>query len=396
MTGAGGSSAPITESRPLQYPVDMRAALALVFVSCVGATSAGEVPDAPRQVAARARLQLFASDLEMPVALVAAPGDPQTDRLFVVEKVGRVRAITGGKVDRQAALDIAARISTGTEQGLLGLAFHPQWATNGRFYVNYTDRDGDTRVVEWKMVNGRADPRSERAILHVPQPWSNHNGGHLLFGPDGKLWIGLGDGGSRDDPHGNGQDPKALLGKMLLVDVDAERPQVKIHFTGLRNPWRYAFDRRTGALYIADVGQDKWEEVDVLAGEPALRGGANFGWDIAEGLHCHEPTRGCRTQGLVQPVVEYSHKEGCSITGGLVYRGTALPELDGTYFYADYCTALIRGFKWVDGKVTAHYGYRSALDPESRVSQVSSFGEDARGELYILSLAGSIWKLVPR
>jgi glucose/arabinose dehydrogenase len=296
-----------------------------------------------------------------------------------------------GKLQPQPVLDLSSRVSNWTEQGLLGLAFHP---TFGRMFVNFTDKKGDTRIVEFKLVDGRADPASERAILRVAQPYRNHNGGHLLFGPDGKLWVGLGDGGSHDDPEGNGQNPKTRLGKMLVIDVDA--PEPKTWLVGLRNPWRYAFDRKTGDLFIADVGQDKWEEIDVVPREAALHGGVNLGWAIMEGLHCHRPAKDCKQQGLLLPVVEYGHQDGCSVTGGIVYRGKELPEFDGVYFYADYCTALIRGFKWVDGKVTEHYGYRSAFDPETKLSQVSSFGEDAQGELYILSLDGTIWKLVRR
>jgi glucose/arabinose dehydrogenase len=373
----------------------MRRLAATLLVLC-STPAIAQVPDAPTFIAARGRLQVFLRGLDMPVGLVAAPRDPVKNRLFVVEKSGRIRTVVGRTLDPTPVLDVSSRISTWTEQGLLGLAFHPKFAENGRFYVNFTDKKGDTRVVEFKLMGGRADPSSERELLHVEQPYRNHNGGNLAFGPDGKLWIGLGDGGSHDDPHDNGQNPKTFLGKMVVIDVDAPKPVPKIQELGLRNPWRYSFDRKTGDLYIADVGQDQFEEVDVLSRDDALKGGQNFGWAILEAQHCHRPPSGCPRSGLTPPVVEYTHREGCSITGGIVYRGKLFPEFDGVYFYADYCTALVRGFKWVDGKVTDHLSYKAAFDPDSVLANVAAFGEDGDGELYIVSLEGTIWKLVRR
>jgi glucose/arabinose dehydrogenase len=347
-----------------------------------------------------AQLQLWLRGLSIPVGLVAAPGDAA--RVYIVEKSGTVRPARigpGGRAQlEQPILDVSDRITTWTEQGLLGLAFHPKFAENHKLYIDYTDKKGDTRIVEFQLKGDRVDPASERLILHIPQPYKNHNGGNLLFGPDGKLWIGTGDGGSHDDPHGNGQNRSALLAKMLLVDVDAAKPEPKIHMIGLRNPWRYTFDRATGDLYIADVGQDKFEEINVVPRDQALKGGQNFGWAIVEGLgHCHRPSSGCDQTGLVQPVVEYTHKVGCSVTGGAVYRGKAIPELDGVYFYTDYCSAFVRGFRWTAaGGVKDHLSYKTAFDPDYHLTQLTAFGEDAAGELYLLSFEGTIYKLVRR
>jgi glucose/arabinose dehydrogenase len=344
-------------------------------------------PPPPAAVARTVKLVRLVDGLNKPVALTFAPGDPER-RLFIVEKGGLVRVLRGGKLDAQPFLDVRDRVSGATEQGLLGLAFHPDWAHNGRFYVDYTDRKGDTRVVEFDRAY------RQRELLFVKHPFSNHNGGNLVFGPDGKLYVGTGDGGWANDPFGNGQDPKALLGKMLRLDVDAPgRPAPAMVARGLRNPWRYAFDRKTGDLYIADVGQDRWEEVDVVpAGTLA---GRNFGWKIMEGLHCRSGSS-CDRNGLTLPVLEYNHKAGCSITGGFVYRGKKLPALDGAYFYADYCTAMVRSFRWQGGRVGDAWDWRATLDPETQLANISSFGEDADGELYLLSLDGVVWALAPR
>jgi len=344
-------------------------------------------PAPPAEVARAVKLVRVATGLQKPVGLVFAPGDRER-RLFVVEKTGYVRVLRDGKIDALPFLDVHDRVSGATEQGLLGLAFHPHWADNGRFYVNYTDRKGDTRVVEFDRAY------RQREILFVKQPFNNHNGGDLVFGPDGKLYVGLGDGGWANDPFGHGQDPKARLAKMLRIDVDAPgTPEPQIVAVGLRNPWRYAFDRKTHDLYIADVGQDRWEEIDVV---PAgTLDGRNFGWKIMEGLHCRSG-KTCKRQGLTLPVVEYNHKAGCSVTGGFVYRGALLPALDGAYFYADYCTALVRSFRWKDGRVSDAWDWRATLDPEMQLANISTFGEDADGELYIVSLDGVIWKLAPR
>jgi glucose/arabinose dehydrogenase len=377
------------------------------MASCRAVASGPAAVPAPSRITAGVVLTRIASGLSKPVFLTFAPGDA-TKRLFVVEKTGRVRILRAGRLDRDAApfLDLASRVSSGSEQGLLGLAFHPEYARNGRLFVNLTDRKGDTHVLEFTVARDdpdRVEPASERELLFVHQPYSNHNGGHLAFGPDGRLYVGLGDGGSAGDPQRNGQNPKALLAKLLAIDVDARpSPPPTIVALGLRNPWRYAFDRATGDLWIADVGQNRIEEVDVFPAA-ALRAAAagthpplNFGWNVMEGRHCYA-TRDCDPKGLTPPVVEYDHGEGCSITGGYVYRGRALPELVGLYFYADYCTALVRSFR-VGGSeqpVTDVWDWRAALDPESRLADLSSFGEDADGELYLLSLDGDLYRFDP-
>lgn len=342
----------------------------------------------PPEVALKVRLEVFARGLSEPVGLVYAPHDPHR-RLFVVEKTGRVRVIERGQVQPGAFLDLSDRVSRGAEQGLLGLAFHPRWPGDPRFFVNYTDRRGDTRVVEFR---GEAEPRTERELLYVDQPYANHNGGLLVFGPDGKLWIGLGDGGAAHDPHGHGQSRRSLLGKMLRLDVDASRPAPEIVQVGLRNPWRYSFDRKTSDLYVADVGQDAWEEVHVLP--PSRQIGANLGWSIMEGRHCFR-SRACDPRGLDLPVVEYGHDQGCSITGGHVYRGRAIPALEGAYFYADYCTGLLRSFRWRNGEVRDHWDWKRALDPKAKLSRLTAFGEDEDGELYLLSQDGIIYRFTP-
>jgi glucose/arabinose dehydrogenase len=365
-----------------------------------GAT--GQVPRAPdptavpAALAAKVELQVVARKLKRPVLLIAAPGDT-SGRLFIVEQVGRIRVLRGGAVVEKPFLDIASDVSRDNEQGLLGLAFHPDFATNGRFFINTTGLDDATRIVEYRVSKTDpdvADPATRRELLVVDQPYANHNGGHVVVGPDGWLWIGLGDGGAANDPHGNGQNDAAVLGKMLRLDPDGgDGARPVIHMKGLRNPWRYAFDRRTGDLYIGDVGQNQWEEVHVVTAADARAGGQNFGWNIMEGFHCFRPRSGCNQTGLVLPVAEYGHADGtgCCITGGEVYRGKAIPELDGVYFYADYCTGLVRSFRYAGGTVTDHWDWKSF---GAKLASISSFGVDDAGELYVISLDGVIYKLV--
>jgi glucose/arabinose dehydrogenase len=332
------------------------------------------------------------------VGVVAVPGETPA-RLFVVEKRGLIRILRGKKFDATPFLDFTGRVSVeprdNGEQGLLGLAFHPQFAKNGRFYVFFTDKNTDNRVVELtvdKKHPDRADPRSEKSLLSIKDPYSNHNAGDLAFGPDGKLYVGTGDGGKANDPHGNGQNPKALLAKMLRFDVDATSPAPEMIARGLRNPWRYSFDRKTGDLYIADVGQNLWEYVHVI-GAKDLSTPHNFGWNLVEGFHCFQKGT-CDVKGLTPPVMEYSHKEGCSISGGFVYRGKAIPELQGNYFYADYCTAILRSFKWKDGKAYDSWEWKPALDPESQLARIAGFGQDQDGELFLVTHEGPIFKFV--
>ena len=351
-------------------------------------------PDPAGLADARVALRQVAV-LEQPVALAVAPGD---GALYVAEKVGRVVAIRDERERPDEVLDLTGEVSLGGEQGLLGLAFSP----DGRFlYVNYTDLQGHTHVTEFAFRDGRADPDSLREVLFVEQPFSNHNGGNLAFGPDGYLYIGLGDGGSAGDPEGNGQSLTTLLGKMLRIaprpsgpdpyGIPSDNPFVgrddarpEIWAFGLRNPWRYSFDRETGDLWIGDVGQNAWEEVDV---EPAgSDGGLNYGWDLFEGSH---PFEGSDTSGLVGPVYEYPTGGGCAVTGGYVYRGDEIPDLVGAYVFGDYCRGRLEAFVLRDGVAKQHRELGVAVDG------LASFGEDAAGELYVLSLAGPLYRLVP-
>jgi len=344
--------------------------------------------------------------LSQPVDLQSTPGD--TNRLFIVEKAGIIRVFRDGALLPRPFLDISARVSTGTEQGLLGLAFHPQFATNRRFYVDYTDGSGDTRVVEF-LADAGLDSASatEREILFVAQPASNHNGGQIAFGPDGYLYVALGDGGGGGDTYHNGQNLGSLLAKLLRLNVDAgssysippDNPFVgrtgakeETWDYGLRNPWRFSFDRLNGDIYIGDVGQNLYEEVDY---EPHQAGGKNYGWSIMEGLHCYNAST-CNRAGLTLPVAEYSHQDGCSITGGYIYRGSEIPELNGLYFYGDYCTGIVRSFKIDQGKAVNAQDWTSTLRTQSggRMEQLSSFGQDARGELYMVLLTGEVYQIV--
>jgi glucose/arabinose dehydrogenase len=371
-----------------------RLAVLLLAAACSGANpSDGDPPPGSYQ---GLRLVEVASGLDQPLYLTSPPGDP---RLFVVEQAGRIRIISGGTLLPTPFIDLSAKVSSGGERGLLSMAFHPDYAHNGFFYVYYTNLDGDTRVERYRVSANAAvaDPASAQLVLAVDQPYSNHNGGPLVFGPDGYLYVGLGDGGSGGDPHGNGQNPAALLAKILRLDVNGAAPYAipptnpfvgqtgkrpEIWFTGLRNPWRFSFDREAGLMYLADVGQNAWEEVNVV---PVGTGGLNLGWNLMEGKHCY--TSACTQQGLTLPVLEYSHSDGCSVTGGYVYRGTALPSLRGHYFYADYCEGWIRSFRW-DGSTAAD---QRSWDLGS-VGSITSFGEDAARELYLTSSNGRVYR----
>lgn len=344
------------------------------------------------------RLVLVASGLDQPVGLASPPGDP---RLFVVEQGGRIRVIAGGRLLPQPFLDVSDRISKGGERGLLGLAFHPDFARNGAFFVNWTDRDGHTRVMRFRAGrdSNRADPASMRPVLFVEQPFANHNGGCLAFGPDGKLYVGMGDGGSGGDPRGYAQNLGSLLGKLLRLDVDRGVPYAipadnpfrrragargEIWALGLRNPWRFSFDRATGDLWIGDVGQNRWEEVHHAS---SATPGINYGWNLMEGLHPFQ-RRDVPSAGLTAPILEYSHDEGCSITGGYVYRGRSVPALRGAYVFSDYCRGWIRSFRRVEGRATDLVEWN--VGP---TGAVTSFGEDAAGELYVLLMDGRVMRL---
>ena len=351
------------------------------------------------------RLQEVASGLDFPVFLTAPPGD--NARLFIVEKTGKIRIVKNGSLLPAPFLDLSGKVSGGGEQGLLGLAFHPDYAGNGRFVVNYTNQGGDTRVAVYHVSADPdvADPASEQVILAVDQPFSNHNGGMVVFGPDGKLYIGMGDGGSGGDPQGNGQNRAALLGKLLRLEVSgagaasvpADNPFVgqagmrpEIWSYGMRNPWRFSFDRVSHDLYIGDVGQNAHEEIDVSTQSTGFGKGLNFGWNQMEGAACYSPGNGCDRSGLVLPVVDYSHSQGCSVTGGYVYRGSAVPALAGLYFYADYCEGWVKSFRLSGGSASEQTDW-SALRPGG---QITSFGEDARGELYLMTSGGKVLRIV--
>jgi len=313
-------------------------------------------------------------------------------RLFVVEQGGRIRLIDDGEVADTAFLDISDRVSCCGERGLLGLAFPPGFSSKGHFYVNYTDASGDTVVARYRVTSdaSRADATSEEVILTIDQPYSNHNGGQLAFGPDGFLYIGTGDGGSGGDPQNNAQNRLSLLGKILRIDVESgEDPyaipesnpfaglddaQPEIWALGVRNPWRFSFDNGTGDLYIADVGQTDWEEIHV---QPVSSpGGENYGWRILEGSHCYESDP-CDTAGLELPVFEYDHSLGCSVTGGFVSRSGRWPRLDGVYLFGDYCSGRVWGLR------RAGDGWESRLLAETGLS-ISAFGIDEQRAVYVL------------
>lgn len=326
-------------------------------------------------------------------------------RLFLVEKQGRVMIIAGDEILPEPFLDIRNLVDSGpSERGLLSIAFAPDYEESGVFYVYYSDRpgDGDSIIARYHTSSdpNRAESDSAEILLSIDEPAANHNGGQLQFGPDGYLYIGLGDGGSANDPWDNAENLSVLLGKMLRIAVDTDsgyliprdnpfvdqasaRPEIWAY--GLRNPWRFSFDRFSGDLYIADVGQNKWEEIDFQSAGSA--GGQHYGWDTTEGNHCFEPAEGCDRSGITFPVAEYGHDQGCSVTGGYVYRGGLYPQLSGIYFFADFCTGEI----WaMQQDSSGQWQYGPLI--ESGVN-VASFGEDESGELYILGLNGEILKL---
>ncbi len=351
---------------------------------------------------AKVKLIPFESGFELPVYLTNA-GDG-SGRIFVVEKAGRIKVIKDGETLEEPFLDIVHKVrSKDSECGLLSVAFHPRYKENGRFFVNYTDLEGDTIISEFHAGQDpdRTDSAGERIILKIKQPARNHNGGQIQFGPDGYLYIAMGDGGFFGDPSGNGQNMDTLLGKMLRIDVDGGRPyripagnpfkgisgaRPEIWSYGWRNPWRFSFDSETGDMYIADVGEGRWEEVDVQPGGSG--GGQNYGWNLLEGSYEFKLHDGYDTRGLTPPVVEYSHDEGCSVTGGYVYRGKASPGINGTYFFSDYCAGRLWGLRKKTGD-----SWEWAEFLETGLS-VSSFGEDEAGDLYIIDFGkGAIYRI---
>jgi glucose/arabinose dehydrogenase len=370
----------------------------------------GQIPISTRQL----RTMRVASGLSKPLFVTSPPAD--SSRLFIVEQnSGQIKILSGGMVLPTAFLDIGDLItSSGNEQGLLGLAFHPDYSSNGYFFVNYTDTLGNTTVARYKLSGdpNQAEPDSQLVILNITQPFANHNGGMLVFGPgDGYLYIGTGDGGAGGDPGNRAQDDGELLGKMLRIDVDGGSPYGippdnpfvgavdsldEIWAKGFRNPWRFSFDRVTHDLYIADVGESAWEEVDFQVSSST--GGENYGWRLMEGDHCYNPPTNCDPGGLTDPIHEYSHggdPNRCAIVGGFVYRGEAIPDLQGTYFFADDCSGQIWSFRYDGDNLTEFTDRTAELDPGSGMSidQISSFGEDAAGELYIVDLDGEVYKI---
>jgi glucose/arabinose dehydrogenase len=316
-------------------------------------------------------------------------------RLFVVEQNGRILILEKGKLLPTPFLDISALLATGGERGLLGLAFHPNYRKNGRYFLNYTrEQDGATVIAEYHASsNPIRSETQERVLLVIPQPYGNHNGGMVAFGPDGYLFVATGDGGSGGDPGNRGQNPSELLGKILRIDVDHGAPygipstnpfsrndgRPEIFAIGFRNPWRFSFDRQTGELWAGDVGQNDWEEINIV------KVGENHGWRLMEGSHCYKPSEGCQGSAKVtMPVTEYANAgPRCSVIGGYVYRGRKVPSLYGTYIFGDYCSGEIFGFR--EGKQTV------LLDSGL---QITSFGEDEYGELYVLNHTGSIHQII--
>jgi glucose/arabinose dehydrogenase len=350
------------------------AAAGAVFVS----TSNGE----SKQL--QLRLQVIASGLSEPLALAAPRNEP--NRLYVAEQAGRIRVIVNGRLRAAPFLDIRNLVTSGGEQGLLGLAFHPNYERNRRFYVQYTDNGGDTRVVEYRSNGQRALPGTRRQLFFGNDPYGNHNAGQLAFGPDGRLYFSQGDGGSAADPENRAQNRASLFGKLIRIDVN--RPtRRQIVAMGLRNPFRFSFDRATGDLYLGDVGQGAWEEIDYLP-RARLGGLTNFGWDVYEGRATFEQ-KGLGGGRLVQPIVVLPNPPHASVIGGYVYRGRALPALRGRYFYTDFYANRIYSLRVRGGRAT---GVRTE---SFSANGVAAFGEDPRGELYVVALSeGRVYRLV--
>jgi glucose/arabinose dehydrogenase len=360
--------------------------------------------------------QLVESGFNDPVHIANAGDD--SGRLFIVEQVGRVRIIQSGTVLPQAFLNITNRVLSGGEEGLLSIAFPPNYENNGYFYVYYTNLAGNNQVSRFRVTSNpdQADPNSEQLVILFNHPnYSNHNGGQLEFGPDGYLYIGTGDGGGGGDPDENAQDLGSLLGKILRIDVGGQVPSItgpylvflpligtnmasplytipddnpflgiagargEIWAYGLRNPWRFSFDRATGDLFTADVGQNSYEEVNYQPGTSV--GGENYGWDIMEGNHCFEPPNNCDKDGLVMPITEYDHSLGFAVTGGFVYRGSSYPGMQGFYLFADYYSGRIWGLNY-------HQNVWERQELDNTDYSISTFGEDESGELYLADHTG--------
>jgi glucose/arabinose dehydrogenase len=365
----------------------------VALAACGGNSDRAAVPEPGTSAAAQPaaaqgqdfRIVKVASGLESPVHLTFAPGEPR--RLYVVEQAGRIRVIDRGRLRAAPFLDIHSLVRSGGEQGLLSVAFHPKYRSNHLFYVNYTDVNGDSRIVEYRSSASGA-PRRTRELFFLEDPYPNHNGGQLAFDEEGFLYFGMGDGGAAGDPENRAQDLSNRFGKLLRLDVDNPGADWQIAAYGLRNPWRFSFDRKTDDLYIGDVGQGQWEEIDFTT-SPGT-GLENFGWDVFEGTHEFEDKSPNDRGELVGPIYEYSHDDGsCSVTGGFVYRGSKIPAARGRYFFGDYCSnkvwsLVVRGGQATD--VRLH---------DFTVPGLSSFGEGPSGELYLVAHGGTIYRLAP-
>ena len=371
----------------------------LICLMAAGCGGGGPTNSGEGNGAGGLRLQEVVSGLNAPVFLTHAPGD---NRLFIVEQSGRIRIVDNGQLLGTPFLDIQDIVLHQGERGLLSMAFHPDYSSNGFFYVYHTDQGGDSRVARYSGSGNTADGNSGLTIMTIAQPFSNHNGGQITFGADGMLYVALGDGGSQDDPLGHGQNTATLHGSILRIDVDNPDPGLnygipsdnpffgnptsrgEIWIYGLRNPWRFAFDDFDGMLYVADVGQNSFEEVTVVLSD---NGGLNFGWNVMEGMNCFMVAT-CDQSGLTLPVLQYDHNGNCSITGGYVYRGSAITGLQGHYFYSDFCGGFLRSFRFDVGAVA------DKRDWGLSAGSVTSFGEDVAGELYMLVAEGSVFKIV--
>ena len=365
--------------------------------------SSGDSGNGPPPVVPPLAAELVLDGFSHPLFVTAPPGDHT--RLFVVERTGQIRIIKNGVLLPTAFLDITDKVNSGPEQGILGMAFAPDYATSHMFILHYVDPNLNVVLSRFHAPSATADvaDTAERSLLSVAQPVGDHNGGTVAFGTDGYLYASIGDGGCCGDPDGHGQDRTELLGSILRLDVSGngayQIPPTNPWAThasfrhelwnyGLRNPWRFSFDRSTGDLYIADVGDGSREEVDVISHTSS--GGENLGWRITEGLECFNGNP-CSTTGITMPVLDYGHDEGCAVMGGYVYRGAAIPALRGTYFYADFCSGWVRSFRWVGGVATEKQEYGGML-PSGE--QPNSFGEDAAGEMYITTENGSLYRIV--
>ena len=391
----------------------LMAGVVLVSTGCLIGCSTNEPNQSslpPLQQSNDLQLQTISRSLSLPVFMTAPPGD--STRLFIVQQGGLIRIfdLTTSSLLVTPFLDISNLTSAVGERGLLGMAFDPQYVTNRRFYVFYTNNGGDIVIAQYlrNAANPNiADSSPATPLLTVAHPnFSNHNGGMLAFGPDACLYAGVGDGGSGGDPNNNGQNPFSLLGKLLRLNPDTGGPCGNVIINpfflgggaqqawslGLRNPWRFSFDRQIGDLYIGDVGQSAREEINVSLAPNAGRG-LNYGWRLMEGTLCFNPLSDCNSGGLMLPELDYPHLSGaCSVTGGYVYRGSAVPALSGTYFYADYCAGFVRSFRYQNGQPTEQTEWPLLSPPGSFVT---SFGEDAAGEIYVMTQGGGLFKFVP-